>query len=132
MAIQSTQGKWKIYQNLDDLQIGVQGSKDPKSCDNYRRVCLVTQGGYEIPDYDEAQANAALICDAVNNTSGSGIDPNAVPQILNALEKLHIVAHSICGIDAVKNVINNPGYGGKTLLEALDVALKAIKSAKLK
>ena len=117
MAIQHTQGKWAIYQDLDDLQIGVQGSKDPKSCDNYRRVCLVTQGGYEIPDYDEAQANAALICDAVNNTAGKGIDPNAVPGLLKSLQGLLEVLGD---------------YPDREYEEAIISAKQSIKSAEIK
>lgn len=35
-----------------------------------------------------AQANAALIVSAVNNTAGHGINPEAVPDILKALRDL--------------------------------------------
>ena len=34
---------------------------------------------------DNGNINAALICDAVNNTAGKGIDPNAVPELLKVL-----------------------------------------------
>ena len=119
MAILYTQGTWVFSEDHS----AIVAIKDHK-------VKMVADFGKS--DLPETEANAKLILNAVNNTAGKGIDPVAVPQILNALKKLHIVAHSICGIDAVKNIINNPGYGGKTLLEALDVALKAIKSAEIK
>ena len=49
-----------------------------------------TEDGYGICELDllheSKQANAALICDAVNNTAGKGIDPVAVPGMLRALQ----------------------------------------------
>ena len=69
-----TQGEWNVQGEFDNIRVGVQNSKDPKSCDNYRQVCLVQQSDYEIPNYTEAEANAKLIA--------------AAPDLLNACLKV--------------------------------------------
>ena len=39
----------------------------------------------ELDYLKDEEANATLICDAVNNTAGKGIDPKAVPGLLKTL-----------------------------------------------
>lgn len=67
-----TPGPWKVIGSLDDLSVVNMDSDDLGSCDGVRRVAHVVQGGYEIPNYDEAEANARLIA--------------AAPELVEALE----------------------------------------------
>ena len=78
------------------------------------------ENGYGICELDSLhenkQANAALICDAVNNTAGKGIDPNAVPEIIQALK---IASYALRKSDKLSAGI-------------VSMINKAIKSAELK
>ena len=111
MAIQHTQGKWRVNQ---DFIIG----------DRY--VAKIFDHSTALSQYKninsslkaESKANAALICDAVNNTAGAGIDPNAVPGLLEALKDL-IHGH-------------NAGMGKKAIQLRIELAEDAIKAAELK
>lgn len=71
MAIQHTTDKW----------IPTESSLGS----NTYEVGIPTNSGFthiaDVPNKEQAQ----LICDAVNNTAGKGIDPNAVPGLLETL-----------------------------------------------
>lgn len=67
--------------------------------------------------------NATLIVDAVNNTVGNGIDPNAVAEMLKTLEYISQHAYDDnTGIEYILADFDNMRR----------LALKAIKSAELK
>ena len=68
----------------------------------------------------ERRANRKLIEDAVNNTAGKGIDPNAVPGLLQALEEARRVL-ILCGL------IDKSGQADN----AVKVVEHAIEKAKL-
>ena len=114
MAIQHTQGKWTksnpATTNKRLFAIHVGKLLVAKTCDHLDRFnnSLITP--------EQAKANAALICDAVNNTAGKGIDPVAVPGLLKALQ------------ECVKHITHNDPDIPAVLIEAK----KAIKSAEIK
>lgn len=112
MAVLHTQGEWTKSGNRIM-------SMDHAICDVFSGTDEYT------PSAKQATANAALICDAVNNTVGKGIDPNAVPQALQALKDMlgFVVSLQMLGQfngceDDVKEQVTN--------------ALEAITAAKLK
>ena len=79
-----------------------------------------------IPKYNDPklrESNAQLICDAVNNTAGKGIDPNAVPGLLEALE---IISEHAYDDDTPKGDILADFDNMRGL------AINAIKAAELK
>ena len=82
---------------------------------NTYEIGIPTNSGFthiaDVPNKEQAQS----ICDAVNNTAGKGIDPNAVPGLLKACKGL------LQCIDT-----------GLDVMKALDDAHRAIKSADLK
>lgn len=80
MKTQHTQGEWIINGELDETVIQSRNG-DEKGCDGIRQICEVKTGNYEIPDYDELQANAKLIASA--------------PELLEALDCIV----SICNDD---------------------------------
>lgn len=78
MAIQHTQGKWRVKESGRCI------------CSPDKTICQLTgieDGALAITP--EVEANATLICDAVNNTAGKGIDPNAVEGLLTTLKTVY-------------------------------------------
>lgn len=73
---------------------------------------------HNITESVEVQANAQLIINAVNNTAGAGIDPNAVPGLLEIAKGL--------------NKVMNAGLDIKAGLSLHDELKAAIKSAEIK
>jgi len=69
---QHTPGPWEVDGPNTNLFVANMNSTDERSCDGIRQVCKVEQGSYELPDYQEAAANARLIA--------------AAPQMLEALQ----------------------------------------------
>ena len=116
MAIQHTPTDWLVRQTIHeindvDIDIHMKG-------DNLAMTPIA-----RIPKYNDQklrEANAALIVDAVNNNAGKGIDPNAVPKILEAIKKILVYSHGK-GMD--KN---------KMQLKIQKLAEDAIKAAELK
>ena len=74
---------------------------------------------------EQAQANAALICDAVNNTAGAGIDPNAVPRLLGALK-------NILGLVISLKLLGLSSGCEDEIIQAIGESTKAIKATQLK
>lgn len=110
MAIEHTQGKFLALNPIeldgtltDEVSIIV---TEPKQ----QTICKL--------DGNNKKANAALICDAVNNTANKGIDPNAVPGMLRALQGIW--------------QWNNNRVKGNTLPFPATLLDSAIKSSKLK
>lgn len=113
MAIHTT-GTWKHDQHLEiigDRYIAkvYDHSTTPSS---YKDANSVLKA--------EAKANAALICDAVNNTAGAGIDPIAVPGMLSALSEARRIL-ILCSL------IDKSGQAK----DAVTIVEKAIKDANL-
>ena len=115
MAILYTQGKYLILNPIeidgtptDEVSVIV---TEPSQ----QSICKL-QG-------NNKKANAALICDAVNNTVGKGIDPNAVPGLLEVLE---IISQHAYDDDTPKGDILADFDNMRGL------AINAIKSADLK
>jgi hypothetical protein len=57
----------------------------------------------------DAQANAAAITHAINNTYGKGINPESVPDMFNALQTIDEILHAetmgeVCKI--IKDILN--------------------------
>lgn len=69
-----TPGPWRVYGDDTNIFVGQTDSDNENACDGIRQVCEVKQGDSEIPDYDEAAANAQLIA--------------AAPDLLEALEAI--------------------------------------------
>ena len=107
MAIQ-----WKVDGELDSIQIHTGNDSD----NTYNKIAIMRGNDGYSPNYEQYQTNAALICDAVNNTAGKGIDPVAVPGLLKALQ------------ECVKHITHNDPDIPAVLIEAK----KAIKSAEIK
>lgn len=109
MTIQYSEGEWTSVEGVSHFLI-MNGDD---------AICKTSTKSYR------DKCNAALICDAVNNTAGQGIDPNSVPTLLQATKDLlgFIVSLQMlgqlkgCEDDAAEQVAN---------------ALNAINSAKLK
>ena len=80
-----TQGEWEILENHGFALTVHAKTDDPRACDGIREICEVKQGGWEIPDDDEARANARLIA--------------AAPQLLDALRELAKTCDSFGGFD---------------------------------
>ena len=96
---QFTKGKWTVNGQLEDLCVyGNQSTDDFIEC---RRVALVTQDGWENPNYEESQANAKLIA--------------AAPDMLRALKRM---------VSAFKN--GDVNDRAKALQKANQVIKKAI------
>ena len=129
MAIQHTQGKWEASQ-LESIQGGKLPSYIIMSNDGKSQVCHVhpKRTGCGDHSYDvtkeQATANAALICDAVNNTVGKGIDPNAVPGLLEALKEAKDLLHTL-RVESLYRAHNQRK-------KQMDKIEQAIKSADLK
>jgi hypothetical protein len=66
-----TAGTWRVAGELDFLRVEAE-SENPNACDGIRQIALVRQSDYEIPNYEEAEANAKLIA--------------AAPELLDALQ----------------------------------------------
>lgn len=109
MAIQHTQGEWVFTNGWNNAERHI-------NCDDKTIVICRAFAANLSPD--EAQANAALIVDAVNNTAGKGIDPNAVPGLLEIAK----------GLDEVMNA----GMDIKAGLQLHRELKQAIKAAELK
>lgn len=119
MAIQHTQGKWTTHGSLGDLQIIVDNNETGIA----ERIASVHCFDHHIPSYNESKANAALIVDAVNNTAGKGIDPNAVPGLLEALQCINEWTEAFDGSqESLEDMRDN----------IKDISTQAIKSAELK
>jgi hypothetical protein len=73
----TTPTPWEIDEIEDELHI-VRVGGFPES------VCAL----YSDPMDDETKANASAIVSAVNNTYGAGINPEAVPVLLKAFQRL--------------------------------------------
>ena len=110
MAIQYNQGKWFVgSDHLGNIVIHSTHGGDIATCDDLA---------------NEGQANAALICDAVNNTAGAGIDPNAVPGLLETLNTISARCNGNSS-DSISDLLN--------VIQAIKIkADKAIKAAELK
>jgi len=72
MKNKHTPAPWSIIGNELRPRIVNEESTHEGACDGIRQVCIVRQGDYEIPNYEEAQANALLI--------------SAAPDMLTALQ----------------------------------------------
>ena len=113
MAIQHTQGKWSILDTEDNSPL-IYCEQKAKTIAEVNPKC---GAHYSITETDEVQANAQLIVDAVNNTAGKGINPNAVPGLLEAL----------------KNLLGVLGdYPDREYEDAIIAAKKATKATELK
>ncbi len=125
MAIQHTPTEWRVKNpaHTNDLNIwcttihAYPFNRVPIK--GHRTILSRTFGGTK----EISEANATLICDAVNNTAGKGIDPNAVPELLKVL-----------------SIISQHAYDDDTPKEDIladfdnmrGLAINAIKSAELK
>jgi len=65
-TMKHTPTPWEVTGELDYIRISNTDSKNPDSCDGIRQVAHVVQGDYEIPNYEEAMANAQHIIHCVN------------------------------------------------------------------
>lgn len=81
-----TRGKWEAIK-LSATEISIIANMDMKQtkCDVFTQK---TRDIAIMENVPEVEANAALICSAVNNTSVRGINPEAVPDMLEALERI--------------------------------------------
>ena len=119
MADTSAVASWftrETINEINDTDIDIHLEGDPLGVTPIARI----------PKYNDPklrEANAALICDAVNNTANKGINPNAVPGLLEALKYMGTIKnlHEM-GID-INTFLNSKGY---TKIK------QAIKSAELK
>ena len=115
MTTQHTQGEWinkgpgRQFTNRREIA----------TLDSDQTIMIIEGYG----DKTQDEANAALICDAVNNTAGKGINPNAVPELLKVL-----------------SIISQHAYDDDTPKEDIladfdnmrGLAINAIKAAELK
>ena len=121
MTIQHTHTPWRVGGEVTSNQEGLY--------EIWAKDCTVPIATVQPSDpykgfLSRTKANAALICDAVNNTAGKGIDPNAVPGLLYIVSEL------------VKKSFRKEGaskYTDYSVASSLiDKAKEAIKSAELK
>jgi hypothetical protein len=71
---------------------------------------------------DKTPGNAKAIISAVNNTYGSGVNPEAVPDLLTALNELMAWAKSIEGNEVSHGITNTPDSIFSFSREAIDKA----------
>lgn len=110
-----TKRNWTIYGNLNDLTI-VDIQNKGKEEEIYKRIATVTPYDHHVPNYEESQANAELICKSVNSYE---ILLNALNRIIEASEQgLNMYANG--EIFCFKTLA---GYN----IEKAKTAIKAIK-----
>lgn len=106
-----TPGPWVVTGDLDSLRVVNDNSDNPNACDGVRQVAHVVQGGYEIANYAEAEANARLIA--------------AAPDMLAALEA------SLAEMRAFAKYWTSPKMGlSRSESKAEEMARAAIAKAK--
>ena len=87
-------------------------------CGGIRAAIAVSIGA------DKSKQQAQLIADAVNNTANKGIDPNAVPGLLEALKEAKDLLHTL-RVESLYRAHNQRK-------KQMDKIEQAIKSADLK
>lgn len=112
MAVQYTKVKWSYKPTDKPGFFELHSDQQNQTCE----LATVRPSDPMMGCDDRAKANAALIVDAVNNTAGKGIDPNAVPEIMQALR---IVSYALRKSD-------------KLSTEIIRMVTKAIKAAAIK
>jgi len=99
-TMKHTPTPWEVTGELDYIRISNRDSQNPDSCDGIRQVAHVVQGDYEIPNYEEAMANAQHIIHCVNTHA----------ELLEALKR----AAKLVSLLTVRQVIN----GGDKAIDA--------------
>lgn len=120
MAILYTQGKWTTKSTDKPGFFEISSDESNQTCE----LATVRPSDPMMGCNDRSEANAALICDAVNNTAGSGIDPNAVPGLLEALKEAKDLLHTL-RVESLYRAHNQRK-------KQMDKIEQAIKSADLK
>ena len=117
ITTQHTTGKWE-YSKQDSNMYSIYGSRSTP-------VAMVNPFNRDWLSGEEVEANAALICDAVNNTAGQGIDPNAVPGLLEALQDSNRQIQMMCERMPLDKLTSRD-------TEQISINARAIAAAKLK
>lgn len=136
MAIHTTSKWFDIKSDYTDENAvtHIDAFVTPDDNEEGKIIALIVNGEVYYKDYDamtdeyaqgiisaackESKATAQTATDAVNNTAGNGIDPNAVPGLLEALKDL---VYS-----------QNAGMGKKAIQLRIELAKDAIKAAEIK